>query len=157
MRTSLFLLLTSLLLVQPALAADQVNLKNGVMEPLPEVIYKALGDKTRAEMSQAKIPELGIQGSETLSQKKDPLLSAVDRKRVIDRGIISAYAKWCGFDYKNASFKPFMISERSKGGLTNKQIAYMGALHDAAMNTAKPNAGACPAEIKEKLETLIVE
>jgi hypothetical protein len=33
----------------------------------------------------------------------------------------------------------------------------MGALHDAAMNTAKPNAGACPAEIKEKLETLIVE
>jgi hypothetical protein len=157
MRSTFLLLLTSLLLVQPAFAEEQVNLENGTMEKLPDVIYKTVGDKTRAEMGQARIPELGIQGGETLSQKKDPLLSEADRKRVIDRGIISAYAKWCGFDYKNASFKPFMINERRKGGLTGKQTAYMGALHDAAMNFVKPGAGACPAEVKEKLETLIVE
>lgn len=158
---SAVIVLTVALLTCSANAADKkksVNLENAKMAEMPVDVYKKIGDLARANLKMAKINDTDLIGEETEEQLKDPLLKNPDRRRVIDRGFISIFAEWCGYDWQNRSFMPFMAHERNKGVWSDKQMAFFGMLHGVAMGVMQSklkSEGACPDTMKKRVETFL--
>lgn len=99
---------------------------------LPEESVAGIITKVRPLVSQLKISDTEFVGEETPEELDDPLLTLQEVEAVLVRGIISATAEWCGEDWKAKSFGPFMQGQRSSGK-TEKQMAYIGALHGVGM------------------------
>lgn len=159
LRGALLLSCALLALSSPAFAKAGQVFEDGAMMQLPPDIYALLGDIARKNLKEAKTSETEFIGEETAEQMKDPLLDDAHRKRVIDRGMISVYSEWCGMDYKEQSYLPFMTHERAKKKWSDKQIAYIGVLHGVTMGLFKEKVsalGTCPDQLKQKLKTLIL-
>jgi hypothetical protein len=78
-------------------------------------------------------------------------LSDAQISRFAQRGVISAYAEWCGFDAQNQSSLPFLVSERSKKELDTPNMTYAGLIMTLMMErtrTQLKEKGECPAETK---------
>lgn len=84
--------------------------------------------------------------AETPEELKTPVIPYEDAKRVMNRGIVTAIAQYCGFDWQQLSYNPFMVHEIESHKWSDKQIAYIGALHGATqgmMHRAFITKGPC--------------
>ncbi len=146
-------------LQQKAMPILSTNIEDARMAEMPKETYQQIGKLARDNLGKAQLPD-GSFITETEESKKDPLLKDADRKRVIDRGFISTFADWCGLDWKNRSFFPFMEYERLKGKWSDKDMAYMGMLHGVSMGvlqTELKKKGDCPADSKKRVELFLVQ
>lgn len=62
-------------------------------------------------------------------------LSDADKEKSVQRAIISAYADWCGFDWSEKSFMPYMVREYPYGALSDQQMNHFTLIHRRAMNS----------------------
>lgn len=134
-------------------------LDDAQMAGIPDVAYKEIAKLSRENIGKAKLED-GSFVKETEEEKKQPIMPEADIKRVIDRGFISVYAEWCGYDWQNKSFFPFMQNERSKEKWSEKQLAYIGLMHGVSMGVLQQNLksrGECPADTKEGLAKFLVQ
>lgn len=88
---------------------------------------------------------------ETEAERAEELLNPADGQRVVYAGYVSGMLKWCGLDW-TLSHGAFFSAERGKLAWSAKQLAYMGVLHDVAMESyleqVKPT-GECSDEARE--------
>ncbi|HNQ92720.1 MAG TPA: hypothetical protein PKI93_07305 [Alphaproteobacteria bacterium] len=105
---------------------------DGPFIDLPDESVGDIVTKVRPMVGQFKISDTEFVGEETPEELVDPLLTLPEVEAVLVRGIISATAEWCGEDWKSKSFYPFMREQRSSGK-SEKQMAYIGALHGFGM------------------------
>jgi hypothetical protein len=93
----------------------------------------------------------------TRDEIRSGVLPFEDVRRVIDRGVFSAYAKWCDFDWKNRSYLALMKKERASGQWTERQMVYMGLLHGITMgfmgDSITTVGNACGESDKSHIET----
>jgi hypothetical protein len=68
---------------------------------------------------------------ESDAERAQPLLPASVERRAIDAGMVSGVSEWCGVD-PHLHYTAMMAWERAQRGWSDKQLAYIGALHDAA-------------------------
>lgn len=138
----------------PAHAAEPDFLKDDsrVVEKIMKI--------ARKNITRAKMLDGSFVAEETEEELKAPIISLVEGKRVVNRGMLSAMAQYCGFDWENRSFLPFMEGERAGGKWTDKQLAYIGLVHGIAQGSFRKRLekdGACTAEKKQAAEGLLAE
>ncbi len=68
---------------------------------------------------------------ETVEERARPLIPRDVELRVIDTGMISGTAEWCGIR-STRHFLAMMDFERGSGRWNDRQITYIGALHGGA-------------------------
>jgi hypothetical protein len=64
------------------------------------------------------------------NEMKGPALPLEIARRVVSRGIVSALAGYCGFDWEAENFKPFIAQEEEKETWSQEQIDSIRALHE---------------------------
>ena len=69
---------------------------------------------------------------ETPEEQARPLISKDLARRVVDVGIVSAMAKWCGVEWFESNYRRFMTAERASGR-PPKVMAYLGLMHGTTM------------------------
>lgn len=99
---------------------------------LPDDAVLAIMKDVRAALPNAKISETETVGEETPEELIHPLLTREQGETVLERGIISVTAEWCGLDWVGRSYTPFMADQRAQGR-SPKQMAYIGMLHGYSM------------------------
>jgi hypothetical protein len=75
--------------------------------------------------------------------------------RFAQRGLISAYAGWCGFDAQNQSSLPFLIRERGKKELDTPNMTYASLIMTLMTDRTRAQLkekGECPADTKAMVE-----
>lgn len=98
----------------------------------------------------AKLEDGSAPSPLTPQEQSQGVIPVSDAKRVIDRGAVSAYAEWCGYNGESQSYMPFMAAERESGKWTDRQLAYMGVLHGLTWGALENNMESVPGGCKEK-------
>ncbi len=122
-----------------------------------EWVLRAL-DAIRKNITWLRLRDGSNVPPETVEELGRSLLPYEDAKRVYNRGILSGMAEYCGLDWQNKSFTPFMRSERAKRVWSDKDIAVIGTLHGTAQgNTLEglQRKGECPAEFSKKAQAML--
>ena len=119
----------------------------------PDRLVERIARVTRDNLGRARLPNGQPVPEETPEQRAGPLVPAWFDRQIVERGKISAFARWCGLDWQTRSFAPFMGHVRRAGTWTPRQIAYVSLLHGVAMgmfSDVRKN-GDCPDRLKERL------
>lgn len=77
-----------------------------------------------------------------------------DARRIINAGVISGMAKWCGLDWQRQIFLPMMAHLREGQGWVERQIALAALLHgiyQAQASGPVMASQACPDELRASL------
>ncbi len=85
-------------------------------------------------------------------------MALADGRRVIETGIVSAFAEWCKVEWTRRNYLPFMRAERAKKLWSDRQLAYIGVLHGITVGFyAKQFAqgGSCPEERRKQIEFIL--
>ena len=130
----------------------------GFVQSVPRDVVVVIMDLARDNLSKARLADGSNVPPETPVEKAVPLIPVEDGARVVDAAIGSAYGKWCGVDWQETMYRPFMSAERARGAWSPKQMAYIGLLHGITMGSLAStyeSQGACPAEAREELERTI--
>lgn len=139
-----------LLVAFPALGQEARRLT-----PIEPGIVEHLAALARDNLSKARLSEGSPIAPETAEEKSRPLVPMDMLQRTVDRGAITAQAEWCGLDWKNRSFIPFMQQERNRGTWSDKQLAYIGLLHGVTQGSyenAMRSVGECNASQRAQAE-----
>jgi hypothetical protein len=123
------------------------------VKPDPHEVARAAAD-AKAALSVKVDPNRAFDMPPPIEEDQNVELK-LDQKtidRYAQRGVISAYADWCGLDYKNQSFGPFMIEERGRNYMEDPNYTYAALIHTLMMErTRRKLAGPCPDEMKAEL------
>jgi hypothetical protein len=124
---------------------------------LPDEKIAMIMQEIRPQLHKAKISDTEYLGEETPEELADPLLTTEQGEEAFVRGVASITAEWCGIDWANLSYKPFMAELRARG-YTPKQMAYVGFLHGAGMGTMKKKyeEKPCPDQIKQRIAEYLI-
>ncbi len=127
-----------------------------------------VGDKTqivtdymkfaRDHITQAHLLNGSNVPAETPGELKSPVIPLEDGERVVNRGILTATAEYCGLDWQRESYSPFMQGERKKKIWSDKQLAYIGLLHgiaQAAFKDTFSRRGPCSDKMKTNTQALL--
>ncbi|HTK84189.1 MAG TPA: hypothetical protein VL625_03800 [Patescibacteria group bacterium] len=127
-----------------------------------------IGDKDQAVITNMKFARDHITGAhlldgsnvrpETAEELKNPVIPIEEGKRVVNRGILTALAKYCGLDGQNDSYLPFMSHERQSKLWSDKQLAYIGLLHgitQAEFYDLFKKKGNCSDLQKQRVQTFL--
>lgn len=130
--------------------------KPGTYSPLSlnKDLVEHITQVARKNLPKAKLSNNSFVGEETPEERKTELLPFEFRQVVVDRGIFSATAEWCGYEWKDSSFSAFMQKQRSSGKWTDKQLAYIGLIHGVTMGTMESQfekAGKCTEQYKKSI------
>jgi len=112
----------------------------------------------RTNITRLRLSDGSFIPPESAEELKTPIIPYEDGKRVVNRGIISAMAEYCGLDWENRSFSPFMQQERSKRKWSDKQMAFIGGLHGMTQGSMHKNfqsKGACDEVFRKKAIALL--
>ncbi|MBI1327875.1 MAG: hypothetical protein GC136_09570 [Alphaproteobacteria bacterium] len=123
----------------------------------PEVVTKYI-EMLRPNISKLRLPDGSFVSPETPQELAQPILPLEDARRTVSRGILSGMAMHCGLDWQNASFTPFMAQERARSKWSEKQLAFMGALHGIAQQNTAQGAlqlGPCDADFQAKTQQIL--
>ena len=99
---------------------------------IPDASIQKMMDSARARITRAKLDDGSFVPAETAEEKKQPIISLKDGRRIIDHGGTMAIAKWCGIDYIPYYLK-FMQDERKQYHWDDKQSSYVGLLHGTSL------------------------
>lgn len=138
------LILAGLLVIAPLRAQAQMLPKNQV-EEMSMMAHSAMPG---AMAGQKLITQ------EEASKLQYPLVPYETREETIVRGYLAGFAAWCGLNWQNMFFLPYMGYVRGTHKDWNDyQFAYVGILHGTAMKTAilSKEGTQCTADEKEKV------
>src|SRR3546814_11643465 len=79
-------------------------------------------DLARENLSKAHLPDGSPVPEETPEMKRQPIVPLTEAKRVVEVGMLSAVAAWCGVEWRHANFAPFMAAERAQRSRTDKAL-----------------------------------
>ncbi|MGH6900244.1 MAG: hypothetical protein ACREJ5_27455 [Geminicoccaceae bacterium] len=99
----------------------------------------------RDNLHLAVLPDGSHVPRETPEEQARPLISEDLARRVVDVGIVSAMAKWCGVEWFDSNYRRFMSTERASGR-PPKVMAYLGLMHGTTMNLMDSDDGAACTE-----------
>lgn len=145
MRTYLYLVagIIGLMAPGPVAAKDAPNYMGAHIDAVEQFAALARDNITRA---------IGADGqhmpAETPEERAVPLVPDSENLRIVNRGILTGMADYCGFDWREESFRPFMAAERARQIWTDKQLAYIGLLHGIAQgysSSGLEKSGPCDA------------
>lgn len=85
----------------------------------------------RDNIHRLSLPDGSAIARESETERAQPLLPASVERRAIDAGMVSGVSEWCGVD-PHMHYTAMMAWERAQRGRSDKQLAYIGALHEAA-------------------------
>lgn len=112
----------------------------------------------RDSITAARLPDGSTVPPETVEELARPIVPTPVGKRTLNTGMLSGYAQFCGLDWRSGSFAPFMEAQRRTGGLTGKQMAYLGILHGIGQGIMLDNLsrhGNCTPEMRGKIAALL--
>ena len=125
---------------------------------IPEDVVREVMDLARENLSKAHLPDGSPVPEETPEMKRQPIIPLAEAKRVVEVGMLSAVAAWCGVEWRHANFAPFMAAERASGGRTDKALTYIGLMHGVTVAIMQPlfaKRGECSTEQKQGVENFI--
>lgn len=139
----------------PAMADDKTgpDLLQGKTE-----IVGLYTEALRKNITQLRLADGRFVPAETAAELAAPVIPEEDAVRTVNRGILSALAEYCGLDWEGESFKPYMAAERGSGRWSDKQMAFIGALHgisQGAMLKGFEKKGACADAAKKKTQGML--
>ena len=123
------------------------------LEGLDTATVRALMLLTRENLAQAQMPD-GEAVPEATPEDASPVIPVPDGRLVVDAGIASDIAEWCGVEWSAGNFLPLMTWQRGRGRWDDRQIAYIGLLHGVAMGLTRTQAAAsgdCPEETRARV------
>jgi hypothetical protein len=123
-----------------------------------EAIVKENMDALRPHIGGLRLGDGNFVPPETPEELKAPVIPYEDSRRVVNRGILSAMAEFCGLDWQHESFIPFMKQERARKRWSGKQIAFIGGLHGVTQNgilKSLETKGACPPPFRQKTQAVL--
>lgn len=162
MRVSLICLFLSFaVLFAPAAYANHAQHRQKVFIPAKDDMVKVLATVARDGLPQAKLRDGSFVGEETEEERAQELIPFEDKRRVVERGIVSSFANICGFDEIARSFLPFMQEERSEHEWSDKQSAYIGLLHGVTFGVMERRLSeegkGCPDHLKRRVSGFLYE
>ena len=146
----------ALLLVAPA-APTAAQSQPDFIGPNDDVVVAAMklaGDN----ITMARLPDGSRVPAETAEELDRPIVPLAVGRLTLNTGMLSGYAQFCGLDWQARNFGPFMDSQRSDGGRTDKQIAYLGILHGIGQGIMLDNLsrhGECTPQMRESAAALL--
>ena len=102
------------------------------MPELPFAKVEEVMRLARDNLHLAVLPDGSPVPRETPEELARPLISEDLARRVVDVGIVSAMAKWCGVEWFESNYRRFMSAERARGR-PPKVMAYLGVMHGITM------------------------
>ncbi len=127
------------------------------LDSVPKELVQTVMGLARDNLSRARLPDGSNVPPETPAERARLLLPFEDAETVVDAGIASAYAKWCGEDWVR-NFEAMMASQRRRGLWSDKTMAYIGMLHGITlgmMGRQFQRAGECPADERARIRAYI--
>lgn len=123
-----------------------------------EQVVRERMKQVRDNITMLRMPDGKAVPPETAEELKSDVVPYEDAKRVMNRAVVSALVQYCGMDWENLSFVPFMENERLKHQWSDKQLAYIGGLHGATqgvMHHSFLGKGACTDDMKARARALV--
>lgn len=119
---------------------------------------EAIIDAVRKNITSGRLKDGSNVPAETPAELVQPIIPLDDARRVVNRGILTAMAEYCGFAWEERSYMPFMQGERASGRWSDKQMAFIGMLHgymQASILQGVQNKGSCSAEQRRNVEKML--
>lgn len=140
-------------LVAALLASSAPGVAARAEEPSDEPLIKMM-EAARDRITTGTYEDGTHVAPETEAERAEELLNPADGQRVLYAGFISGAMKWCGLDWTQSE-NAFLSAQRGALRWSPKQLAYMGVLHDVAMEAYLEEvgpAGACPDDTRDGLK-----
>ena len=141
-----------------SLSAASAALAQGGMSQVTDTDVENFMDLARNRLHVARLLDGSFVPPETPEERRQPLLPLADGRRVVERGVISALAQWCGMAWSERSYMPFMRGERRRQIWSDNQIAYIGLLHGTtlgAIGRSLQRTSTCTDQHRTNLEALL--
>lgn len=127
MKYMIFFLVVGLLWSIPSWGKD---LSQESVERLSKAVYE--------KMEGTMLPNGELITKEEAASLEYPVIPYDDRERIIIVGHVSGFAKWCGLNWDEENFEPFMKHLRQRyADWSGAQFAYAAMLHGASMKNAE--------------------
>ena len=124
---------------------------------LPDDYYTRIVELAREALPTARLANGKPVPLESAEERAQPLLPADIERRIIDTGVVSGLASWCGLDWTTL-FRRMMLAERGAKQWNDKQLAYIGLLHgvsQGAIENSTRQQGSCTAKDKPRMSELL--
>ena len=81
----------------------------------------------------------------TAAERAGSLLTTAEAREIIRKGMLSQIGACAGVDWERAGFAPMMADYRHRQKKSDRQLAFIGALHGAGMGLVLNSlGGVCP-------------
>lgn len=127
------------------------------LEGNDELIMRVMA-QARVMLAGQKLLDGTMVDETALAEKDESLLSFTAGKRIMNRATISALGEYCGLDWQQRSYMPFMQLRHATGQWSALQIAYIAQIHDyskALFLQALESQGACTEDIRTTTDKLL--
>jgi hypothetical protein len=117
--------LGSLLLGAAPVRAQHLDLPAGLVDQLTAM--------ARAALPRARLEDGSSVPRETAAERSQPIVPRALEVQTIERGMLTAQLEFCGMDWQNLSYQPYMQALRQR--YHGKPMAYLGMLHGLTQGT----------------------
>lgn len=140
-----------LMLVCAALPALAQTGPPRFMPDAPETLVRQLQQLARDNLHRARDRDGNPLPAEA-EGARPPALSLAEARRVIDVGLASAAARWCGLDWLRSQ-QGLVVEQRARQRWDEREIAYIAVLHDVTMASLynEIRQRPCPAEERTRI------
>lgn len=128
-------------------AAGPAAADHRLLEHLPRNLVRDVMKLARDNITQARLLDGSQVSAETPAERAKTLVPFAEAELIVDSGIVSAYAEWCGEDWE-PNYRHMMAYQRSRKIWSEKAMAFVGLMHGVTVGFMKrdfENAGQCPA------------
>ncbi len=128
-----------------------------LLKKIPRDLVEEVMDLARDNITQARLPDGSHVAPESEAERAKKLVPFKDAEAVVDAGIVSAYAEWCGEDWE-PNFSHMMAYQRSREIWSDKALAYIGLMHGVTVGFMKRDfekSGDCPAGELRRVQDFI--
>ena len=127
------------------------------LERIPQQRVTAVMKLARDNLGQAKLMDGSFVPPETPAERAKTLVPFAEAEAIVDAGIASAYAQWCGEDWES-NYLHLMAYQRGRKIWPQKALAYIGMLHGVTLGMMKQDfdkSGQCPADVRSRIRAFI--
>jgi hypothetical protein len=137
-------LLAAASLATVAQAQTGSDAKRGFDPPISDEMVQGLSDAVLDGMPAMRCGE-GPCAPATASDRAWGLLPRDDARELIRKGMVSQIGACAGVDWNRVAFAPMMADYRHRQKKSQRQLAYIAALHGAGMSVVLQSlGGSCP-------------
>lgn len=150
------LLAAAWLLVQVP-GAGSVAADHRFLEQVPQRLVQAVMGLARDNIGQAKLMDGSLVPPETPAERAETLVPFAEAEPVVDAGVASAHARWCGEDWES-NYRHLMAYQRGRKIWPEKALAYIGLMHGVTLGLMKRDfdgSGQCPASDRRRIRDFI--